>query len=244
MPALNEEASIDEAIKDVLKSFQDLGIKGELIIVNDGSSDSTGEIASNYAKQYSNVKLINNKKSMGVGQCYWDAVEVGKYEAFTWIPADGEGDAFEILRYIDLMDHVDIVIPYVYNVGVRTWKRRMLSKLYKFIINISFGILLNYMNGTVIFRRSVLKTLTLNSTGFFFQTELLIKAIKKRYLYAEVPVALNRRVKGKTKVFTLRSIKGVISGYLTVLFSIYNPKNKDDIIAQDSKTVKRGRPGK
>ena len=62
MPALNEEASIDEAIKDVLKSFQDLGIKGELIIVNDGSSDSTCEIASNYAKQYSNVKLINNKK--------------------------------------------------------------------------------------------------------------------------------------------------------------------------------------
>ena len=67
------------------------------------------------------------------------------------------------------MEHVDIVIPFIYNRNVRSWKRRMLSKFYKGIINLSFGMLLNYMNGTVLYRKSVLQNITLKSSGFFIR---------------------------------------------------------------------------
>ena len=67
--------------------------------------------------------------------------------------------------------------------------------MYKGIINLSFGMLLNYMNGAAMFRKSILRDYNLQNTGFFFQTELLIKSIKKGYLYAEVPCALKKREK-------------------------------------------------
>ena len=94
------------------------------------------------------------------------------------MPGDAENDAFETLRYLTLMDDVDIVIPFIYNKEVRTKTRRILSKMYKGIINLSFGMLLNYMNGAVMFRKSILRYYNLQNAGFFFQTELLVNSIK------------------------------------------------------------------
>lgn len=87
------------------------------------------------------------------------------------LPRDAENDAYEILRYLPLMEHVDIVIPFIYNQNMRSWKRRMVFKFYKGIIKLSFGMLLNYMNGSVMYRKCALQNITLKSSGFFYQAE-------------------------------------------------------------------------
>ena len=239
MPALNEENGIHDAIQNVVESYKKLSLNGEIIIVNDGSTDATKRISESFVSQHTNVHLINHRKSQGIGKAYWDGVKVSKGECITWIPADGENDAFEILRYLSLMDHVDIIVPYVYNKETRSWKRRLLSKTYKAIINLSFGMILNYMNGTVIFRRSILEEIDLRSGGFFFQTELLIKTIKKGYLYAEVPYGLNIRASGQSKALSLSSLYKVISGYIGMLFSVYVSGNRERSLSHDSVTLKR-----
>jgi len=239
MPALNEEVNIEQAIENVLESFRKLEIDGEVVIVNDGSTDDTENIAEGFVREYPNVQLINHMKSQGIGKAYWDGAKASKGECITWVPADGENDAFEILRYLPLMKQVDIIIPYVYNKETRSWNRRLLSKVYKAIINLSFGMILNYMNGTVIFRKSILQDVKLKSSGFFFQTELLIKTIKQGYLYAEVPYALSSRDSGQSKALSFKSLYKVMFGYIGMFFSVYLSNSRNRNLHIDSLTCKR-----
>lgn len=237
MPALNEGKNVAGAVRNIMEAFSRLNISGEIIVINDGSSDDTGEVVEELRERYPFIRLINHSKPHGIGASFWEGVKEARGEMVTMLPGDGENDAFEILRYMPIMDQVDIVIPFVYNKEVRSWKRQMLSKLYKGIINISFGMLLNYMNGTVMYRRCVLGSIDLKAGGFFYQTELLIKCIKNGYMYAEVPYILKKRDAGGSKATTLKSLMGVMRGYLTVMASVYLGKRVNGHISPDSVTA-------
>lgn len=239
MPALNEEDNISKAIENVVNSFNRLNVFGEIVVVNDGSTDRTKEIVDSLMKQYPFIQLVCHDTPKGIGASYWDGIWKAKGEIVTMLPGDAENDAYETLRYLPLMDHVDIVIPFIYNQNVRSWKRRMISKFYKGIINLSFGMLLNYMNGAVMYRKCVLQNITLKSSGFFYQTELLIKSIRNGYLYAEVPCALQQRLSGKSKALTFKSLRKVIRGYLTTMASVYIFDTKNKHIVPDSVTALR-----
>jgi hypothetical protein len=85
----------------------------------------------------------------------------------------------------------------------------------------SFGTNLNYTNGTVFYRKTVFKDIELKSHGFFYQSELLIRLIRKGYLFAEVPNYLMVRKDGKSKATTLKSLLAVIKDYLRLIFDIH-----------------------
>jgi len=239
MPALNEEANLESAVQNVLDAFQTLKINGEIIIVNDGSADRTGEIAQSLAGAAASLKVIRHETPLGIGASFWDGILASEGEIVVMLPGDGENDAAEILKYLLLMEHVDIVIPFVFNVMVRSWMRRALSGLYRSIINSSFGMTLRYMNGTVMYRRSILEGMELSAKGFFYQTELLIKCIRNGYLYAEVPYALLRRATGRSKAMSFRSLKSVSKAYLTTLRDVYFSGLKALPFAPDSRTAAR-----
>lgn len=239
MPALNEESCIAAAINEVVKSFQSLNIVGEIVVVNDGSTDRTGEIAKSHANKYPFITIITHDSPAGIGASYWEGVKLATGKIVTLIPGDAENDPYEIFRYIPLMDHVDIVVPFFYNREVRSASRRLLSKVYKAIINLSFGYLLNYMNGTVMYRKSILENVRLKSTGFFFQTELLIKTIRQGYLYAEVPYAIRNRESGRSKAVSLTSLLKVAYGYISTVYYVYITKPGKHQISTDSVTFTR-----
>jgi len=239
MPSLNEETNLSEAVHNVIDGFSMFGIKGQVIIVNDGSKDNTGNIAVELSREYGFVKVIHHDTPQGIGASFWDGVWNSDGEVVTMIPGDGENDAPETLRYLPLLDHVDIVIPYVFNKNVRSAARRLLSVTYRGIINMSFGMSLNYMNGTVMYRKCVLKDLTFRSKGFFYQTELLIKCIRKGYLYAEVPYALSQRTGGASKATSLKSLVKVTKAYISTLLDVYGAGGGQENIEPDSMTYKR-----
>lgn len=244
IPALNEEDNIFKAVENVVESFGRLNISGEIVLVNDGSDDQTEVIMENMMRKYSFMQLICHDKPKGIGASYWEGVGKSQGEIVTMLPGDAEIDAYEILRYLPLMNTVDIVIPFFYNWNIRSLKRRIISKLYKGIINLSFGMLLNYMNGPVMYRKCILKYVTLKSSGFFYQTELLIKCINSGYLYAEVPCALRLRISGKSKALTFKSLFKVIHGYLFTIAAIYMFDRKERFIVPDSVTALRYRQHK
>ena len=221
MPALNEEHNVISAIERTLSAFDHYKINGEIVVVNDGSTDSTGALAEDRAEAQKRVRMLVHKTPQGIGASFWDGVREAWGEVVTMFPGDDENDPVEALRYFHLLENVDIVIPFVCNKGVRSKRRERLSFAFTTIVNLTFGTRLNYTNGTVLYRKSILSALELNSKGFFYQTELLIKTIKRGYLFAEVPNLLRKRSSGVSKAISLKSFFAVVRGYLHLVKDLY-----------------------
>lgn len=252
MPALNEEKNIELAILNSLEALDHFGIRGELIAINDGSTDSTEELIQSYMKRDSRVRLITHDRPMGVGASFWDGVDQAQGKFVVMLPGDNENDPMEIFRYHALLKSVDIVIPFVFNKHVRSAYRNALSWIYRFIINTTFLVNFNYTNGTVMYRKALLDELEFRSSSFFFQTDILVRTVKRDYLFAEVPYRMGMRAQGISKAVTFPSLFQVIRGYLRLARDIYGPtpKNAPKSYASGSQTAKRyhecenlGRPG-
>jgi len=242
MPALNEEKNILPAITNTLKAFDDFKINGEVVLINDGSTDKTEEIALDLSKKDERISLIKHSSPQGIGASFWDGVGRAKGDAVVMLPGDNENDPWETFRYVSLLNHVDVVIPFVFNRQVRSVFRNFLSYTYRFIINTTFGVNFNYTNGTILYRKSILSEMNCKSTGFFFQTEILIKVVKRGYLFAEVPYRLGLRPEGISKAVTFPSFLKVVKGYFRLVKDIYFDSAAKDMqgkFSKDSQSAQR-----
>jgi dolichol-phosphate mannosyltransferase len=241
VPSLNEEHNIENTVKNCLKALEDFKINGEILVINDGSTDKTADIVKNIMSNDNRIKLINHSSPQGIGASFWDGVDHAGGVVFTMIPGDNETDPWEILRYYDLLKHVDIVIPFVINKDVRPLFRRLLSLIYRLIINVTFFVNFNYTNGTILYRKSILDQLTHRNKGFFFQTDILIRLVKRGYLFAEVPYRLGVRAEGLSKAVTFPSFLKVVEGYSRLFIDYYFKKliRKDGGYTADSQTAQR-----
>jgi len=222
VPALNEEKNIEGVIDKTVEAFGHFGIDGELIVINDGSLDKTSFLVNRYLSNHdAKILLIDHDVPQGIGASFWHGADNASKEAVVMIPGDGENDPSEIMKYLELMEHVDMGVPYVINKEVRPLMRNFLSACFLFIINITFGLRLNYTNGTVIYKIGVLKNITHYEKGFFYQTEALTKSIRKGYTFAEIPYKLTLRREGVSKAISLGVLKDTACGYLRLLKDIF-----------------------
>ena len=227
MPALNEEKNIKDAINFTLEALKKNNIDGEIIVIDDGSKDDTNKIVKDIIRN-NPVELIKHEKSLGIGASFFDGIKKSRSEVVTMFPGDNENNPDDALSFFNLMDNVDILVPFIHNIEVRKRGRRIISSLYRFIINISFGINLNYTNGTVFYRRCILDEIELKSFNFFYQAELLIKLIRKGYLFAEIPNFLSTRSGGKSKAVTFKSLVGITKSYIKLFFDIHFRRIESD----------------
>lgn len=221
VPALNEEKNICQAINSILDVFLTLNIDGEIIVVNDGSSDNTSNIVKDIMNRNSTVKLLSHVKPLGIGKSFWDGAKTATKDIVVMLPGDNENDPREVFSFLSIMEEVDIVVPFIYNIEIRDRFRRLVSSFYRMIMNISFGTNLNYTNGTVLYRKSILEGIILKTTGFLYQAELLVKLIRGGYLFAEVPHFLSERSTGRSKAVTMRSLINVAKGYLQLFWDVH-----------------------
>jgi glycosyltransferase involved in cell wall biosynthesis len=219
MPALNEENNIVPAVQNAAAACQKYGIEYEIIVINDGSTDKTGQCLQNLSD--TNLKVINHDKTLGIGKSFFDGVRAAEKTIVVMFPGDNENNPESALAFFYLLKDVDITVPFIFNLEVRSKPRRLISSIYRFIINMSFGVNFTYTNGTVLYRKSILKNLNIKSSGFFYQAELLIKLVRKGYLYAQVPNFLQKRESGKSKALTLKSFIDVVKSYLRLVWQIH-----------------------
>lgn len=242
MPALNEEANIKSAIASTLQAFDAFRINGEIIVVDDGSADRTADLAAEKIKEDGRrIRIIRHQKPQGIGACFWEGVGLSEGDKVVMLPGDNENDPAEILRYYRLLEQVDMVVPFVFDRCSRPRFRNALSSVYRFIINATFPVNFNYTNGTILYRKSILRELDYHCRGFFFQTDILVRLAKKGYLFAEVPYKLGSRKSGVSKAVKLSSLWKVIKGYLRLVKDCYLIKDSRNnrTFSKDSLTALR-----
>lgn len=243
MPALNEEANIREAVSSVLKACDVSGIDGEIFVINDGSTDKTQDIAQGLMDENpGKVFIVRHEKPQGIGASFWDGVDQARGDVVVMMPGDNENDPLESLRYFKLLTDVDMVVPFPLNKGSRSFLRNVVSFLFRSIINVTFCVNFNYTNGTIMYRKSLLKQLSSRSYGFFYQADILIRLVKQGYLFAEVPYKINVRKGGVSKALSLKSFLNVAKGYLKLVKDYYfsfNRKSSLIGLCDDSQTKAR-----
>lgn len=239
--ALNEEHSILDVIMDTLRAFDRYKLKGEILVVNDGSTDGTEMIVDNLMKTEKRVHMIKHTTPQGIGYSFWDGVDNALGEAVVALAGDNENYPEEILRYYKLLDDVDIIVPFVINKEVRSPLRNFLSFLYRIIINYTFHTNFNYTNGNVLYRKSVLNNIKYRCSEVFFQTINLVTFVENDYLFAEVPYRLRGRKDGESKVITFKSLRRIMRSYLLFAKDFYLTKRIkiDKAFPEDSATAAR-----
>lgn len=222
VPCLNEEKKIITTLKSIEKATKDLKIDYEIIVVDDGSTDGTARVVSQYKKKRPKIKLISNSSNQGIGYSFIIGAQKSNKDSVIMIPGDNENDAYESLKFVQLLNHVDIIVPFVLNREIRSINRRLLSSIYRLIINISFGMNLNYSNGTVIYKTKLLKKINLISSGFFYQAELLIRLIRSGHSYCEIPHRINQNSsERKSRATTIKSFINLTVSFCKVFIGVH-----------------------
>lgn len=241
MPAYNEQENIQPAIAACLDALDKFTINGEVIVVDDASSDSTGAKVQECIARDGRVRYVRHQTNRSIGGAFWTGVANAAGEMVCLIPGDNETIPAEILRFFKLMDDVDIVVPFVFDRKSRPSWRIFLSLTYIFIVDLTFRTSFKYTNGTCIYRTSLLKELDYHCESFFFQTDILVRLAKRDYLYSEVPYRISKRVSGDSKAVTFRQFRKVAAGYLRLMKDIYFGRRRSNqpVFAADSVTARR-----
>ena len=221
IPALNEEKLLSLTVKLVVDACLSTKLNYEIIIVDDGSTDNTLEIAFALSNQYKNIKVIRHDVNLGIGAAYKNGLSASSKEHIILIPADNAWPYESLTDIFLLIGSVDIIIPYITTAGDKNLFRKIISRIYTQIINTVFRLKVPYYNGIVVHRLDLVKSIHICANGFFYQTELLVKILKLHPLLAckFVPSATNIRTDGKSKALSLKNLIGVIVSLITL--SIY-----------------------
>ncbi|MBI5723791.1 MAG: glycosyltransferase family 2 protein [Planctomycetes bacterium] len=241
VPAYNEQDNIQPAVAACLEALDRFAISGEVIVVDDASSDSTGAKVQECIARDARVRYVRHQTNKSIGGAFWTGVENAAGEMVCLIPGDNETIPAEILRFHKLMDDVDIVVPFVFDRKSRPAWRIFISLVYIFIVDLTFRTSFKYTNGTCIYRKSLLDELDYHCDSFFFQTDILVRLVKRDYLYAEVPYRISRRVSGDSKAVTFGQFRKVAAGYLRLMWDIYfrHRRSSRPAFAPDSVTARR-----
>ncbi len=205
IPVLNEEKTLKAAVDDLIINLSVYILRLEIIIVDDGSTDFSFQIAEQIAKDYPGIKVIRHKRNLGIGTCYREALAIARGDYFTWFPADHENSAEEFIKCLAYLNKNTIVTCHHIGQDVRSSVRRFISCGYTWFLNRSFGLDLQYYNGLTIFPTSILGSFSLIADGFLFNAECMIKAIRSGCRIIELPILLKKRISGKTKALTFPS---------------------------------------
>lgn len=208
IPAHNEEENIGQAIRQVEERMEP---PFDLIVVNDHSTDKTAEIVTGLAKEFNNIILAENKLAGG----FANAVKAGLSSVKTEIVVPVMGDLCDDLGTIPLMfekikEGFDVVCGARYIKGGSRIGGSKIKGFFSFFVGRTMAMFTgiptrDIANAFKMYRKEVIQSIDIESTGFEISMELGLKAYFKGFRITEVPTVWREREKGKSsfKMFNL-----------------------------------------
>ncbi|OGS27535.1 MAG: hypothetical protein A2297_03395 [Elusimicrobia bacterium RIFOXYB2_FULL_48_7] len=204
LPCLNEEQTIGPCIEKCKKGFLESGVEGEVIVVDNGSTDKSAEIANSLGAR------VVKEEEKGYGSALRRGISEAHGQYIVMGDADDTYDFREIPKFVNLLRQgcglvmgsrfKGEILP-----GAMTWTHRYIGN------PILSGMLRLFFGGNVsdshcglrAFTRAAYNKMGLHTTGMEFASEMVIHAMKKKIKIGEVTIKYYPR-KGETKLSSLR----------------------------------------
>ena len=195
IPAYNEEGNVTPVIDKVARAFEARGVDGEVVLVDDGSTDGTGHEATACAARYPFIKVVSHRHNLGLTEAIKTGFRHVSGDIIVLLPGDLESDPEEdIPKLLDkLAEGYDVVA------GWRQGRRDskiVASRIYNFVSRLLFNVQAHDMNWIKALRREVIEGLYLRSDWHRF---ILMIAASQGYKIGEVPTNYYPRRQGKSK---------------------------------------------
>jgi glycosyltransferase involved in cell wall biosynthesis len=196
-PAYFDEKNIDKVVGKAVEVLKSLKLKEyEVIIIEDGSPDKTGEVADRLAKKYNKVRVIHHKTNMGYGATLKDGFLNAKLDYVFYSDGDNQFDMEELKKFVALLPYADIVVGYRKKKQYSNY-RKLTSMCYNLLLRFAFDI--DYVDidcAFKLFKRDLFDKIEIESNDAFIDAEILLKAKLLGYTSAEIGVKHLPRIDG------------------------------------------------
>lgn len=202
----NEAENLSDCVRGIASAagarFEDY----EIIIVNDGSTDGTGEVAERLRRDNGRIRVIHNPVNLGFARSFRISVEEAEKEFYAFFPGDGEIAASSVGEIISLAGTADVIAPYHDNSDDRSLLRQVMSRTCSHLTNILLGYNLRYYQGPPVYRTADLKLLPKKTPSLFLLTEMMVHALHAGCSYKEIGFVFEERKHGESKAVSVKNI--------------------------------------
>jgi glycosyltransferase involved in cell wall biosynthesis len=197
IPAYNEGQTIGEVILKIRRLYPDF----EIIVVNDGSEDDTGEIA-----KAAGAIVYSHPYNIGNGAAIKSGIRIASEDVLIFMDADGQHDPEEIQKLLDHMPGYDMVVGARPKGHQASWGRAVANKLYNrlacYVANFQIKDLTSGFRA--VRARIAHSFLYLLPNTYSYPTTLTLCALRSGASLRYVPVQTKERKEGKSKIKIFR----------------------------------------
>jgi len=205
-PCYNEQENVARTVEKALEVVEKLNADFEVIIVDDGSSDGTGQIAEEIAGRDKRIKVVHHQRNLGYGAALQSGFKTSKKELVFYTDGDGQFDINEMPPLLDLMEQYDIVScyrlnrrdPIIRKINGWCWTR---------LICLMFGLKIRDIDCAFkLYKREIFDKIELSSTGALIDAEILARAARMGYRITQKGVHHYPRTAGEQSGANIRVV--------------------------------------
>ena len=214
VPAYNEAPNIPHLIPELRAAFDEHGLAGEVILVDDGSSDGTAALAEETAAGWSRLRVLRHRVNQGKTEALLTAAEATRRKYLVLFDADLQHLPAEIPLFLDrLAEGWDIVTGR----KVGRYDKRAVSSIYNALSRMIFRVPVSDLNSMKAFRADVLRAVRLRHDWHRF---FVVLAYKKGFTVTEIDIELHPRRAGEPKYSGKSRVLGGVLDLVAVWFQL------------------------
>lgn len=217
VPAYNEAPVVGDLVQELRGAFERHGLQGEVVLVDDGSTDGTAKAAAEAAAGWERLRVVRHGRNLGKTEAIVTGAAASACKHLVVFDADLQHSPDEIPRFLDKLDEGwDIVTGR----KVGAYEKRGVSSLYNRLSRRIFDVPVSDLNSMKAFRRDVLDGLVLRHDWHRF---FVVLAHARGARVTEIDIALHPRRAGESKyrgpVRILVGLMDLVSVWFLLLFS-------------------------
>lgn len=213
----NESGTVEEAARRASQTLEQCGRSYELVLVDDGSTDGSGDILHRLAEELPHCRTIFHGANRGIGAgirtCYFSTV--GQWA--TWFPADLQADPDELPRLLACLDDCDVLITYRRpETRQVSLPRKLVSTCDRLLVRTLFGIAVRDLHWIRFFRRDLLDRMQPRLTSPAIDTEMLAAARRLGARVRQEPLDDLPRTSGVARGASWKNLLGAAADTLAL----------------------------
>jgi glycosyltransferase involved in cell wall biosynthesis len=206
-PAYNDAGTIASLVIAALQSASKLTPNYEIIVVNDGSSDSTAQILDELARVYPHLKIVTHQVNRGYGGALRSGFASASKDVIFYTDGDAQYDPSEIeLLWPKMIPGVDLVNGYKISRS-DPWHRIIIGRIYHHTVKTMFGLHVRDVDCDFrLMRRSIFERVRLEKNSGVICLEMMKKIQDAGFTIVEAPVHHYHRAHGQSQFFNFRRV--------------------------------------